>query len=97
MYGTATVSPTPSTYLPMARLLTCAVVPEWVQAMHRQSFYISCEVLCCSVLAVDSEWMLVVALVKQKAMATLHQLLNTRGKSILCRHAPSGRAHVLCD
>ena len=38
-------------------------------------------------LVVDSEEMLVVALVKQNAMVTLHQLLNTRGKSILCRHA----------
>ena len=55
--------------------------------MHRQSFYRSCEVLCCSMLGVDSEEMLVVALVKQNAMVTLHQLLNTRGKSILCWHA----------
>ena len=38
-------------------------------------------------LVVDSEEMLVVALVKQNAMVTLHQLLNTRGKSILCWHA----------
>ena len=55
--------------------------------MHRPSFYRSCEVLCCSMLGVDSEEMLVVALVKQNAMVTLHQLLNTRGKSILCWHA----------
>ena len=85
--------------------LTCAVVPECVRAMHRQYSYSSCEVLCGSVLAVDGEWILVAALVKQNAMVLLRQLLNTRGKSTRGWHAtpnpnpnprPCSRASRLC-
>ena len=39
--------------------------------MHRPFYYSSCEMVRGSMLALDSEWMLLVTLVKQDAMAVL--------------------------
>ena len=39
--------------------------------MHRSFYYRSCEMIRGSMLALDSEWMLLVALVKQVATAVL--------------------------
>ena len=39
--------------------------------MHRSFYYSSCEMIRGSMLALDSVWMLLVALVKQVAMAVL--------------------------
>lgn len=39
--------------------------------MHRPFCYSSCEMVRVSMLALDSEWMLMVTLVKQDAMAVL--------------------------